>query len=77
MTDNQPPLDPDLADRLRAASEARVREQIQAAARRRDTQQQTRAQFLSNREHGIRSRHSAKAARLGLTQLHDTKEGQQ
>jgi GAF domain-containing protein len=73
MPDEQP-LDPDLAARLRAASDARVRQQIQAAARRRDDQQQTRAQFLSNRQRGIRSRHSAKAARLGLTQLHDKTE---
>jgi hypothetical protein len=75
MPDEQP-LDPDLAARLRAASDARVRQQIQAAARRRDDQQQTRAQFLSNREHGVAQRNAAREARVRLTQHHDQK-GQQ
>jgi hypothetical protein len=66
--------DPELAARLRASSEARVQAQIQAARQQAAGKRAGRAAFTQNRAVGLRNRHAAKAARLGLIQFHDAKE---
>lgn len=68
--------DPELAGRLRAASEARVQAQIQAARQQAADKRASRAAFTQNRAAGLSARYAAKKTRLRLTERHDQK-GQQ
>ena len=65
---------PDL-EQLRAAADARVRQQIADATQRRDQAAQTRSAFAERRQHGIHHRHAAKQARTRLTAAHNTPDG--
>lgn len=67
----QQPLDPDLAIRLRASADERIRAQIQAAKQRADQRRQTRAEFGERRKIGLRSRHAVREARINLARHHN------
>jgi hypothetical protein len=58
-------------DQLRAAADARVRQQIADAAERREQQGQTRDEFAQRRQRGLRTRHAAKQARMRLADRFD------
>lgn len=73
MPDDQG-LDPDLAERLRRAADARIAEQIEASRRLAAAQQTTRATFAERRAAGVERRNTARAARIRLTAAHDRKE---
>lgn len=62
---------PDL-EQLRAAADARVRQQIADAAQRREQQAGTRRQFGERRRYGVGQRHAAKQARWRLSERHNT-----
>ena len=68
------PLDPDLAAQIRAASDARIAAQVQAARARAADKREVRDAFGERRKTGVQHRNAAREARLRLTQLHDSKE---
>jgi len=68
------PLDPDLAAQIRAASDARIAAQVQAARARAADKRAVRDSFARSRNAGVQHRNAARAARVRLTQLHDSKE---
>jgi len=67
-------LDPDLAARIRAASDARIAAQVQAARARIGDKRAVRDAFGERRKVGVQHRNTARAARLALIAHHDSKE---
>lgn len=72
MTD----IDPELAARLRDLAEARVQQQIAAAAKAREVAAQLREAQDRRRRYGVIARNAAREARIRLTLHHDTKENE-
>lgn len=69
--------DPELAALLRNLAEARVREQVAAAAVARQAAADARTAQVQRRRYGVDRRNAAREARLRLTQMHNNpKENQ-
>lgn len=68
---------PELASRLRQLAEARVREQVAAAAISRQTATDARTAQGERRHHGVRKRNAAREARIRLTEIHNKPEENQ
>lgn len=60
---HQIPLDAELAERLRASADARVRARIDAAKQTAEHRRATRAEFAQARRHGLAARQAARAHR--------------
>jgi hypothetical protein len=67
-------LDPALSARLRAASDARIAAQVQAARTRIGDKRAVRDAFGERRKTGVQHRNAARAARLRLIDNHNQED---